>query len=318
MVPSGRNPGHYELVDVRTFLAVVNCGSMSRAAQRLQIPKSVVSQRVSRLEKALGAELLRRNPRGVTLTERGALYQAQATEGLALLESAAESAVTDRHRVCGTLRLSLPMTFTTHFLGGVLLEFLQLHSEVEFQVELHDHRVDLEAEGYDVGVRIAQSETQSAYGEVRLAKSRRALCCSPRYAATRGVPTRLEDLASHHVIGYSNQDLGRLWQWPASSGFDGTVPALARFSSNNGELMRDAAVAGLGLVVLPLFIVADDLRAGRLIRLLPGYEPRCDDILALCPRRRSRLLRVQLLIEHLRKAFSDVPPWERDLPPFFH
>jgi len=301
--------GHYELLDVRTFLTIVECGSISRAATVLRTTKSVVSQRMARLERALGVELLQRSPRGTNLTIKGSLYWEQVVESLALLDSAAESVVDNAQALVGSLRVSLPMTFGTRYLCPLLCEFMQQYPHLEMQVELHDHQVDLVAEGYDLGIPLCLSLEKESGEELRLAESKRVVCCSPAYAERNGKPETLAQLAEHSGIGYSNQSSGRLWHF--QGGNFPAPPTAGRIRMNNGEAMRDAAVAGLGIVVLPLFIVVDDLRSGRLIQLLPGEKPVSDQIYALCPPRRSRLRRVKVLVEFLQSALGGLPPWER-------
>ncbi|MGE0487880.1 MAG: LysR family transcriptional regulator [Vulcanimicrobiota bacterium] len=307
--------GHYELIDIRTFLTVVESGSISKAARQLDIAKSMVSQRMVRLETALGAELLRRSNKGVELTERGAQYYAQISDALLALDAAADSLAADFTKVSGTLKVSVPTSFTNAFLSPVLLDFLKKYSRIEMQIELHDHRVDLAAEGYDLGVRITSEPPQKTENWTEIGFSRRAVCCSPAYVKKFGVPRDRRELIAHLGIGYANLEGERLWSFVEKSGAEQLLPAGSRLTTNNGEMMRDAAVSGFGITVLPLFIVADDLRAGRLVRVLPNDEPRPDRIVLGCAPRRSRLLRVRLLAEHVEESLKRDPPWEQELPP---
>lgn len=303
--------GHYELLDVRTFLAVVESGSFSRAAVLLHTTKSVISQRIGRLERALGVELLQRSHLGASLTTKGSAYWEQVVESVALLDSAAESVVDDARSLTGSLRVSLPMTFGVRYLCPVLCEFLQLYPHLEMEAELHDHQVDLVAEGYDLGIRITCMERPSEL-TVRLAESKRVVCCSPTYIERNGRPETLVQLAEHRGIGYSNRSPDQLWRF---QGRDcPTPPSDGRIRLNNGEAIRDAALEGLGICLLPLFIVADDLKAGRLVQLLSGERPLSDEIYAICPARRFRLRRVRVLLDYLQLALGGVPPWERGSP----
>ena len=292
---------------------VAESGSISKAARVLRYTKSMVSQRVTRLERALGIELLVRSSRGVQLTERGAVYLAQASEGLTLLESAAESVASENRGATGTLRISAPVSFATHFLGEVLCEFLDLHPSLKMQLELHDHQLDLTAEGFDLGVRIAHRPPESYDQVLHLANSRRVICCSPEYAQLHGVPKQRSELAKHQAIGYTNQAASRLWQFRDLPTSDRFSPAPARLQTNNGEIMRDAAIEGLGLIVIPLFIVAEDLRTGRLVEIRTEHEPQPDGIFAVVPTRKTRLVRVRMLLEHLKTAFANTLSWEQNL-----
>lgn len=312
--PSSQLIGHYDLADLRAFQAVAESGSISKAARVLRYTKSMVSQRVAKLERALGVELFVRSPRGVQLTERGAIYLAQASEALHLLESAAEAVASDNRRVSGTLRISAPVSFATHFLGGVLCEFLEMHPSVQMQLELHDHQLDLSAEGFELGVRITNRIAEGYDQVTHLANSRRVVCCSPEYARRHGVPRQRSELAEHRSIAYTNQTAARHWQFREQPTSERFSPMLGRLQTNNGEVMRDAAAEGLGLIMIPLFIVANDLRSGRLVAIRTEYEPQPDGIFAVIPTRKTRLVRVRMLLEHLKSTFSGTLPWERDLP----
>ena len=305
----------YGLDEIKTFLAVVESGSISGASTRLAIAKSVISQRVTHLETALGVELLHRSSRGVTPTDRGRVFHEQACAAIAQLEQAAEAVTDDEEALSGLLRISVPMTFGTHYLSPVLCEFMRAHPRLELALHLSDRMVDVAAEGYDLAIRITRIKEDSLLVARKLADSRRVVCCSPNYANERGLPKTLAELPQHVGIGYARLAANHLWQFaPARrrARLHLATPK-GRILTNNGEAMRDAAVAGLGLAVLPLFIVAEDLRAGRLIHVLPRETPVPDAIYAVYPQRRHKLRRLSIVVEHLRNALAGVPPWERDL-----
>ncbi len=275
----------------------------------------MVSQRVTHLEAALGVELLHRSSRGVTPTNRGRVFHEQACAAIAQLEQAAEALTDDEAALSGLLRISVPMTFGTYYLCPILFEFMRAHPRLELALDLNDRMVDVAAEGYDLAIRITRMKDDALLVARKLANSRRVVCCSPAYAQERGLPKTLADLSRHVGIGYAHPASSHLWQFiPARRDGERRIATpKGRILTNNGEAMRDAAVAGLGLAVLPLFIVAEDLRAGRLIPVLPGETPMPDAIYAVYPHRRHELRRLSAVVEHLRKALAGVPPWERDL-----
>jgi len=287
----------YGLDEVKTFLAVVENGSISGAATRLGIAKSVVSSR------------------GVTPTDRGRVFHVQACAAIAQLEQAAEAVTDDEGALSGLLRISVPMTFGTHYLSPILCEFMRVHPRLELALDLSDRMVDVAAEGYDLAIRITRIKEDSLLVARKLADSRRAVCCSPSYAKERGLPKTLGELPQHAGIGYAHPAANHLWQFAPARRMAQLHIATpkGRILTNNGEAMRDAAVAGLGLAALPLFIVAEDLRAGRLIHVLPRETPIPDAIYAVYPQRRHKLRRLSALVEHLRNALAGVPPWERHL-----
>ena len=302
----------YSLDDIRTFLAVVENGSISAAAQRLELTKSVVSQRVAHLETALGVALLHRSSRGVRATDRGRLFQAQACDAIAQLEQAVEAVAEDDTTLTGLLRISAPVSFGTRHLGPMLFDFMRVHPHLDLALDLSDRMVDIAAEGYDLAIRITRLPADALLVATRLAESRRVICCSPDYARDHGVPQMLDDIPRHTGIGYALKSAPQLWRFPAAqpAGALRVLTPRQRILTNNGEAMRDAAVAGLGLAILPLFIAADDLRAGRLLQVLPDAPPEPDAIYAVYPQRRHRLRRLSALIRHLQAALAGEAPWE--------
>ena len=221
----------------------------------------------------------------------------------------------DEVALSGLLRISVPMTFGTHYLGPILFAFMRAHPRLELALDLSDRMVDVAAEGYDLAIRITRIKDDSLLVARKLADSRRVVCCSPNYAEKRGLPKTLAELPQHVGIGYAHPAANHLWQFAAARRRArlNIATSKGRILTNNGEAMRDAAVAGLGLAVLPLLIVAEDLRAGRLIHVLPRETPVPDAIYAVYPQRRHKLRLVSALVEHLRNALAGVLPWERDL-----
>ncbi len=303
----------YELIDLRTFLAVVECGSIGKAALSLGIAKSVVSQRLRRLEGGLGVALLRRSHLGVRLTAEGEHFWQGATEALELLEVAVDGVLHKSTLLSGVLKVCAPMTFGTWFLSPVLLDFLKLYPKLELHLELQDRMVDLAAEGYDLGVRITRSAADIGGKVTRLGSSRRVVCCSPGYATVHGIPRSLQELKAHPRIGYSNDSPQGLWHFPGPSVPESALPKPGRVMTNNGEVMRDAALAGLGLAILPVFIVHEQLRNGSLVLIPLEVEPTPDHIFVLSPFKSSKRRRVQVLEAYLEERFAGQPSWELGL-----
>jgi DNA-binding transcriptional LysR family regulator len=294
---------------IAAFNAVVETGSVSAAARRLGVGKSVISKRVTELEDSVAATLLKRSTRSVVLTDRGQAFYERTRALLSDLEDAANAA-SDRSRgLRGTLRLAAPMSFGTMHLGEILWSFLARHPELELAVDLDDRVVDLLGLGYDLGIRIGRLPDSSLIGR-RLADMRVLLCASPAYLARRGAPRSLEELKDHDCIGYAHLTAGQLWQFePARGGSEQrSVRVKSRVVANNGELMRDAAIAGLGLALLPEFLIFEALKAGRLLPVLPACRPVSGAVYALYPRDRQGSPRVTALVEHLAAALAR-PPW---------
>ncbi len=305
----------YRLEDIETFLAVVEAGSVSAGALRLNLAKSVVSERVTRLEQALGATLLHRSARGVTPTDRGVEFYQRSRAVLEQLDAAAEAVTEDEGALAGLLRIAAPMSFGVRWLAPALFPLLRQHPQLSVALDLDDRRVDLLAGGYDLGIRSGRLSDSSLVAK-RLARTRVIVCGSPEYVQEHGTPTSLAELSPHSTIGYSLVPADQTWQFePARKGGEPqTISTRCRIVINNGDAMREAAIAGLGLAVLPVFIVADALRSGRLVNAAPALRPLGQFIWAMYPHSRHPSRKVRVIIEHLRHAFRDGDLWDAGLP----
>lgn len=305
----------YRLEDIETFLAVVEAGGVSAGALRLNLAKSVVSERLKRLERALGATLLHRSVQGVTPTDRGVEFYQRSRAVLEQLDAAAEAVTEDEGALSGLLRIAGPMSFGARWLGPALFPLLREHPQLSVALDLDDRRVDLLAGGYDLGIRSGRLNDSSLVAK-RLARARVLVCASPDYVKAHGKPATLEELTRHSTIGYSLLPADQVWQFePARKGGEPqSVNTQRRIVINNGDAMREAAIAGLGLAVLPSFVIADALRAGRLVDAAPALRPLGQFIWAIYPHSRHPSRKVRVIIEQLRTAFRDGELWEEGLP----
>jgi len=295
------------LDDIHAFIAVAETRSVSGAARRLGVAKSMVSKRVSALEQALGATLLKRAPRSVSLTDRGGAFYSRARAILASLEEAAAEVRELQTSLGGLVRIAAPYTFGTMYLGRLLWPFLKAHPLLEVALDLDDKVVDLLGSGYDLGLRIGPLADSSLVSR-HLADISRVLCASPEYLARHGTPASLEELSAHACVGYAHLAAGQVWRFRAGRG-ERSVRVQSRFVANNGELMRGAAIAGVGLLMVPEFIVADALASGSLVRVLPSMPPVGTALVALYPRDRQGSARVRTIVDHLAQALAPIPPW---------
>lgn len=305
----------YDLPDIEALIAVVESGSISSAATRLDLSKSVVSERISRLEQSLGAELLHRSTRGVTPTEKGRDFYERVRAIFAQLDEAQEAVQESTEELVGGVRIAGPMSFGTRWLAPALFDLASRHPRLNLALELDDRLVDLLAGGYDLGVRVSDLADSSLVAR-KLATVRRVVVCSPEYAKSRGVPLTLADLSQHESIGYSLLTSGQVWQFKGrrKSSDSTTVGMSCRTVVNNGDAIREAAARGLGLALLPSFIVADALRERRLMVVQLDAEPTSSTVSALLPHTKNPSRKVRKIIEHLREAFEDGALWERELP----
>jgi DNA-binding transcriptional LysR family regulator len=302
----------YDLADIRAFIQVVDHGGVSVAATQMNIAKSVLSSRIARLERQLNTKLLHRSPRGVALTDAGKRFYDRMRDVVSRLQEAVdETAEGTNAALQGSLRITAPMTFGTVHLGPKLFSFMRNHPGLELTLDLNDRFLDIVGGGFDLGVRIGRMQ-DSALMARRIAGSRRVLCCSPEYAGSHELPRSVEEIAEHDCICYGNASVASHWQFQSrqTDAEPQQVVVRGRTHLNNGESMRDAAIAGLGLAALPLFIAASALRDGQLIEVMSETPPVPDAIHAVYPQTRYVSRAVRAVIDMLVAAFDAPLPWE--------
>ena len=290
-----------------TFVAVVESGSITEAARRLRLSKSVVSERLAELEKALGGVLLQRTTRKLTLTENGHAFLERARRINREMEAAAEEITERRGLIAGPLRIAAPVTFGRMHLGPALYPFLAEHPQLELTLDIDDRKVDPAADGYDAVIRHGPL-TESLLIAWKLAPSRRLLTASADYLARFGTPRTLQDLEQHRGIFYTNRGIAD-WRFQTVSG-SVMVRAKLGLAMNNGDMMRDAAIAGLGLALLPAFIAAPAVRDGLLQEVEVDHKPEAEFIFMAHPQGRTPPAKLRAIAEHLKKAFGSPPYWD--------
>ncbi|MCH4548488.1 LysR family transcriptional regulator [Rhizobium changzhiense] len=292
---------------IAAFVAVVEAGSISEAARRLRLSKSVVSERLAELEKSLGGLLLHRTTRKLTLTEDGTVFLGRAARIVREIEEAAADMTERRGTLSGPIRIAAPVTFGRMHLGPALYPFLAEHPEIELTLDIDDRRVDAASDGYDAIIRngpIADSRLVAW----KLAHSRRLLCASPDYLARQGIPSSLADLDSHRGIFYTNRGVAD-WRFQTPEGAI-VIRAKLALGINNGDMLRDAAIAGLGIALLPAFIAGPAIREGRLAEIDVGHRPEAEFIYMAHPEGRNPSAKLRAIADHLKKSFGDPPYWD--------
>lgn len=297
-----------DLVDVLAFVRVVETGAFARAAERIGISKSIVSRRVTRLEEQLGARLLTRTAKGAQPTDVGQAYFERASNVLADLDAAREVVAAAVTQVAGPIRLSAPLSFGTQYLGPALAHFARLHPRVELDVSLDDRAVDLIGGGYDLAVRIGKLPDSSLIAR-RIAPVRAAVLASPAYLEERGRPERPRDLEDHDLLVYANVGRGSQWRFRVSGKWE-KVEGRTRFRADNGELLREAACAGLGIVLLPTFIASPAIESGALEVLLRDFPLEDAGLHVVMPPGRATTARVRALVDFLAARFGPEPAWD--------
>jgi DNA-binding transcriptional LysR family regulator len=297
-----------KLDGIAAFVAVAEAGSISEAARRLRLSKSVVSERLAELERALGTSLLHRTTRRLSITEDGLAFRARADRIIQEVVDAAAEISERRGSLAGPLRIAGPVSFGMLHLGPALYPFLRDNPGIDLTLDLDDRFINVAADGYDAVIRhgpIAETDLIAK----RLAPSRRVLVASPDYLLRRGRPRSIAELEDHRAIVYANRGTVD-WRF---QGYDSTVIARATSSLhvNNGLVMRDAAIAGLGIALLPTFMVHTALGTGALYTVDIGAEPESAVVHIAYPKDRRVSAKLRALIECLRRTFGDPPYWDR-------
>lgn len=300
-----------KLEGLEAFVAITETGSISQASKRLRVSTSVVSERLARLEQGLGVALVHRTTRRLTLTEDGATLLPRARAILDQVADAASELAERRGGLAGPLRLSAPLSFGMLHLAPALFAFLAEHPRIELTLELDDRFVDVAGGGYDAVVRIGQVADNRLVSH-RLAESRRVLVASPAYLARHGRPTSLDELGAHRAVNYTYRGAGD-WRFIVE-GRTAIVRATSGLHVNNGDVMRAAVEAGLGIALLPTFLVAEGLSTGSLVRLDVGAEPDTDVVQVVYAKTRGVPTKVRALVDFLSRRFGNPPYWDTARP----
>lgn len=301
-----------QLVAMRVFVAVIETGSFVRAAEQLRMSRTAVSRFVAELERHLGARLLQRSTRRLSLTETGAAYYDRCRQILADVEEADAVAGAAEAQPRGVLRVSLPYSFGLRFVAPLLPDFCIRHPALTLEVSFSDRLVDLVEEGIDVALRISRNLRTTLVAR-RLVPIRFATCAAPGYLAERGTPRTPDELRDHNCLLYAYSASGDSWRF-LRDGVESAVPVDGPFRTNNGDMLRIAALAGRGIVHEPTFLVGDDLRAGALVRVLADYPAPEAAAYAVYLGGARRSARVRAFVEYLMNAFGgEHPVWDEGL-----
>jgi DNA-binding transcriptional LysR family regulator len=296
-----------KLDGVAAFVCVAETGSITAAAQRLGLAKSVVSERLSELERCLGVKLVQRSTRRSSLTENGRTFLERGRRILGEAEEASAELAQRSGELLGPLRISAPVSFGILHLEKPLHTFLRAHPRIDLTLELDDRFVDTAAEGFDAVIRHGAVSDRHLIAH-RLARSSRHLVASPAYLDSAPPLRTVRDLSAHRAIFYSRRESDWRFEGP-----DGTtvVRSPSALRLNNGIMMRAAAAAGLGVALLPRFMVHDELRQGTLRIVELERTPQSAELFVAHPRDHGTSGKIRAFVAHLREAFGDPPYWER-------
>jgi len=297
--------------NMRVFAKVVESGSFTGAAARLSISASMVSQHVKELEERLGARLLNRTTRKVSLTETGRAYYERCTRLLADLEET-EQAVSDMHATPrGELRVNATPSFGILHLAPAIADFTTRFPAISVELMLSNRIGDLIEEGFDVAVRVELVPDSSLIAR-QLAPCRVVVCGAPSYFERHGVPRTPADLTAHNCLTVAGTGLSyyRAWHLTAADGTALNISPIGNLRTNSGAVLKVAALAGHGLVCLPTYLVGDALQSGRLVTVLDDYVAPPYTLRALYPHNRHLSAKVRAFVDFLAARFGRQPPWD--------
>lgn len=288
------------LDDVDLFLCVAAQGSVNKAARHLRLPKSTVSRRLGSLEELLGASLFVRDAAGLTLTHAGATLRAECEAPMGALRSALASIRNDLAALEGTVRVALPRTFATFVCPPVLRAFAERHPDVILELDLDDAVTDPASAAWDACIRIGPLPA----GDLRvrvLGEVRGVLVASPAYVARHGAP-EADTIAKHRGVIFRSATFGSRWEMLDPTGQPRTFELPVAMSTNDLGMLREAALLGIGVARAPRYVVAEDVRAGRLLEVLPGFTTTPRKVHSLHPAGRRLPARVRVFLDHIALA----------------
>ncbi|MCG9755809.1 LysR family transcriptional regulator [Shewanella insulae] len=289
--------------NIPLFVSVVELGSFSEAARRLGINKSAVSKRISALEQALGVKLIQRTTRRLHLTDAGRQYYEYVHQAATLMQQAQDALASQQGAVQGSLKVSLPNVFGQRHIAPLLSKFSRQYPAINLEVSLDDRVVDLLKEGLDMVVRIGELPDSSLVA-VRLAPCHSLLCASPDYLAREGNPRSLTDLRAHNCLFYSYFRGGLEWSFERRGEVSRIKPR-GNIKVNNSEVIRRLLLDGMGIALMPRYLVEEELASGSLVPVLSDYQAPTHGIYALTPERQHMPARLRVFIDFLKQALAE-------------
>ncbi|PTN12045.1 LysR family transcriptional regulator [Nitrosomonas aestuarii] len=298
--------GQFE--DMHVFIRVVDAGGIGRAAEQLGLAKSAVSRKLADLETRLGVRLLNRTTRTSSLTEAGRTFYERSIK---IVDDIAElNTLTKASQATleGTINLAAPLSFGLSHLAPAIDSFIKLHPELTININFSDRQVDLVEEGMDLALRIADLKDSSLVAR-KLSPIRTLLCASPHYLQEYGTPKTVYELKQHRLLHYNLSNTSS-WKFVDKQGAQHSIPVSAKIVANNGDFLKDMAIAGHGIIMMPTFITWKTIVDGKLVPIMPDYQSPSFNAYAVYPQKRYLSHRTKILIDFLAERFGDNPYWD--------
>lgn len=290
-------------LSMKVFTTVVDAGSFAAAADRLDTSRAMASKQVQKLEEHLGTRLLNRTTRKLSLTETGRAFYERSVQIISDVEEAEQVAGQLTRAPRGELKVSVPLSYGQHKLAPIIADYSRHFPQVRVNISLSDRKVDLVDEGFDLAIRIG-AMPQSDLIARKLSAARSIICAAPAYLAKAGTPASPADLSAHPCLSYTLAGSGAAeWRLEGPQGAL-AVPVTGPIRADNGDMLRLAAVNGCGIILQPHFIVAGDLAAGRLVRILPEWQSGEMGVFAVYPSRKHLSAKVRTFVDFLAQRLA--------------
>ncbi len=298
-----------QLEDMTMFVRIVEAGSITKAAEQLNIAKSAVSRRLKELETRLGSQLINRTTRQSSLTQVGEQYYQRVSNILNEVDALNETTSDAPARIEGTLRMTAPLSFGLAHLNDVINEYANQYPDLNFELNFSDRHIDLIEEGYELAIRIGEL-ADSSYQAKMLTPICFVLCASPDYLEEKGTPATLEELSQHKFLQYGLNKQSTLSAID-EQGHKRSITLNSKIKATNGDFLVDMAVKGHGITYIPTFIAYNALKRGEIVPLLQQYKLPTLAAYAVYPKNRFLSQRCRYLIDYIAERFGDDPYWDR-------
>lgn len=297
-----------DLNEMAVFVKVAEELSITGAARAMGLPKSTVSRRLARLEERLGVRLIHRTTRNLNLTEVGVAFYERCARLIAEAEEAELTVSELQQFPCGHLRITAPSTFAVAFLRPIVTEFMVQFSDVTVELMLSSRVVNVIEEGFDLAIRVGRLEDSTLVAR-KLGPIVVNLYASPHYLTAHGSPTTPDELAQHECLILGGGSPHDEWRLEGPENEQVSVSVQGRLVVNDMMFLRDATAAGMGIALLPSFLCSEQIQAGTLQQILPGWRPPENAIYAVYPSRRYLSAKVRVFLEFLIEQLSPTAPW---------
>ncbi len=301
-----------QIEDMQAFVAIIDAGTISRAAQQMGMAKSAVSRRLSDLETRLNVQLLNRTTRKSSLTDAGRLYYQRARQIIDDVNELHTTTSNAKATLEGDLKVALPLSFGLQHLTPAINEFATLHQGINFILNFSDHQVDIVEEGFDIAIRIAELKDSSHIAK-KLTSVKLITCASPEYLKNNALPVEPADLRHHDILEYNHTGAATHFIDPRGKAIN--LRLTSKLVSNNGDYLCAAVSSGLGISFLPTFMVWKHIQEGSIIPILKEYQLPSLSAYAIYPQTRHLSQRVRLFIDFLVEKFGTEPHWDQLIYP---